>query len=211
MRDEIATAKFDAIDAEIARYHIEQPLAKKIGLEPAGAAIGSDRCLVGNIERDVDVDILDAIRTGHELRDIAGTDGSIGAHIGADVDIGMTAQAKDQALARAGDLDIALRFARMIDGHEMLAPVLSPFDRTAAVARCEWNEKILGIELPARAEPAAHVVFDELDRAFRQAHLLGERAPVEEQYLRSAEHRELFTRPIPLCQQPTRLHGKRHV
>ena len=46
--DEVAPAEFDLIDAEIARRHVEQALAKKIGLETARPAISADRRLVGD-------------------------------------------------------------------------------------------------------------------------------------------------------------------
>ena len=163
------------------RHHVQEPLAKKIGLEAARPAIGADRRLVGELERDVDVDIGDAIGARHELRDIARANRAVGAHIGAHVHIGMPAQAEDRALARAGDLHVAFRFARMVQAHQVLAPVFRPFHRTAGVARGERNEKVLGIELAARPEAAADVVLHDLDRAFGQAHLLRQDAAVEEQ------------------------------
>ena len=89
--DEIAAAELDLVDAEIARRHVEQALAEKIGLETARPAIGADRRLVGEQERNVEIDIGNAIRPRHELRDIAGADGAVGAHIGAHVDEGVAA------------------------------------------------------------------------------------------------------------------------
>ena len=50
-RNEIAAAEFDPVDAEIGRHHVDQPLAEKIGLEAARAAIGADRRLVGHPQR----------------------------------------------------------------------------------------------------------------------------------------------------------------
>ena len=211
VRDQVAAAQVDPIDAEVARHDVEEPLAEEIRLEAAGPAVGADRRLVGQQQRNVDVDILDAIRPGHELRDIARAHRPVGAHVGADVDIGMPAQAEDGAVARAGDLHVALRLARMVHGHEMLAPVFRPFHRTSAVARRERDEKILRIEFAARSEPAADVVLDQLDRAFGQGHLPGERAAVEEQHLGGAGERELPARGVPFRQQPARLHGQRHV
>jgi len=69
---------------------MKQPSAE-IGLETAGSAISTDRRLVGELQRDVDVDVGNAIGPRHELRDIAGADRAVGAHIGADVHVGMTA------------------------------------------------------------------------------------------------------------------------
>ena len=50
------------------RDHVEQPLAEEIGLEPARAAIGADRRLVGHPERRIDRHVRNAIRPAHELR-----------------------------------------------------------------------------------------------------------------------------------------------
>ena len=150
------------------RGHVDQPLAEEIGLEAARPAIGADRRLVGQLQRDVDVDIRNAIGPGHELRDVARADRAVGAHIGADVDEDVAAQAEDRAVARAGDLDVAFRLARMVDRHQMLAAVLDPFHRAADLARRERNQEILRIELAARAEAAADIVLDDLDLVFRQ-------------------------------------------
>ena len=189
----------------------KKPLAKEIGLEAAGTAIGADRRLVGELQRHVDIDIRHAIGTRHELRDIARADRAVGAHIGADVHIGMAAQAEDRAVARAGDLDVALRLARVIERHQLLAAILGPFHRAPGVARRERNEKVLGIELAARAEAAADVVLHHVDRVLGEAHLLREHAAVEEQHLGAAVDGELSTRGVPLRQQPARLHRQRHV
>ena len=91
MRDEVAAAELDAIDAEVLRHHVEQSLAEEIGLEAARPAVGADRRLVGELQRNVDVDVGDTIGARHELRDVARADRAVGAHIGADVDMGVAA------------------------------------------------------------------------------------------------------------------------
>ncbi len=152
-----------------------------------------------------------AIGPGHELRDVARGDGAIGPHIGADIDIGMAAQAQDGAVAAAGDLHVAFRLARVIHAHEVLAAVLRPFHRAPGVTRRERNQEILGIELAAGAEAAADVVLHQLDGALRQPHLLGQGAAVEEQHLGAAADRELAAGAVPFRQQAARLHGQRHM
>ena len=210
-RDQVAAPEVDAIEPEVPRHHVEQPLAEEIGLEAAGPAISADRRLVAQLQRHVDVDIGDAIRAGHELRDVARADGAVGAHIRAHVHIGMAAQSEDRAVARAGDFHVAFGFARVVYAHQVLAPVFCPLHRAAAVARRKRNQKVLGVELAARAEAAADVVFHDLDGAFRQVHLLRERPAVEEQHLGAARNGEPPTRAIPFRQQPARLHRQRHV
>ena len=93
----------------------------------------------------------------------------------------------------------------------MLAPILDPFDRPADKPRGERDQKIFRIELAARAETAADVVFHHADRALRKLHLLRQDAPVEEGDLGRAEDCQLPARRIPLGKKPARLHRHRAV
>ncbi len=187
----------------------KQALAKEIGLETARTAVGADRRLVGHQQRHVDVDVRDPIRPRHELRDVARADGAVGAHIGAHVDEGVAAQAENGAVARAGDLDVAGRLARVVDRHQVLAAVLGPFHRAAAMPRSEGNKKILRVKLAARAKAAANVVFHHVDCVFGQTHLLGEDAPVGEQHLGGTGDGQAATRGVPFGQHAARLHRQR--
>ena len=145
------------------RHDVEQPLAEEIGLEASRPAIGADRRLVGHPQRHVELDVGDAIRPGHELRDVARADRAVGAHIGAHVDVGVAAQRQDGAVARAGDLDVDLGLARVVHRHQVLAAVLGPLHRPVEMARRERDQEIFRIELAARAKAAADVVLDHLD------------------------------------------------
>ena len=118
----------------------------------------------------------------------------------------MPAQTEDRTVAVAGDFQLAFRFARVVGRGEMLAPVLDPFHRPAGEARGEWDQKIFGVELAARAEAAADVVFHHANRGLGQAHLLGERAAVIEGNFGGSVHREPPLRGIPFREQTARLH-----
>ena len=153
--------------------------------------------------------VRDAIRPGGELRDIAHRRHAVRAHIGADVDPDVAAQAEDGAVAVERDLEIAFGLARMGDRHEMLAAVLDPFHRPAEFAGREGDQEILRIELAARAKAAADVVLDIVDRLFRQIHHRRHGAAVEERQLGRARHAEPSGRGVPFRQQAARLHGHR--
>jgi hypothetical protein len=209
--DEIAPAELHLIDAEIARHDVEQPLAEEIGFETPGPAIGADRRLVGETKRNVDIDVRNAIGPRHELRDVACTDGAVGAHIGAHVDEGMAAQAENGAVAPAGNLDVARRLARMVYRHQMLATVLGPFHRPADVTRCERDEKILRIKLATCAEAAADVVLHHVDGVLGEAHLVCQDPAVGEQHLGRAPYRQPSLRRIPFGEHPARLYRQRRV
>jgi hypothetical protein len=91
----------------------------------------------------------------------------------------MPAQRKDRAVVKAGDFELAIGFAGMVGGHQKLAAVFDPIDRTAGQPRRERDQEILGIEFAALAEPAADIVFDHLDPVFGEAELPGQNAAIE--------------------------------
>jgi hypothetical protein len=57
--------------------------------------------------------------------------------------------------------------ARVVGRHQVLAPVLDPFDGTADMTGCERDQKVLRVELAAHAEAAADVGLDHVDGALR--------------------------------------------
>ena len=73
------------------------------------------------------------------------------------------AQGEDRAVARAGDLQLAVDLARMVGRDQVLAAILDPLHRTADQARRERDEEILRIELALDAEAAADVDLDHVD------------------------------------------------
>src|SRR5436853_611046 len=107
-----------------------------------------------------EAEMAEPVGPGGELRDIAHWRHAVRPHIGADVAPDVAAQPENGAVTIERDLKIALGLARMRDGHEMLAPVLDPFDRVAELARRERHQKIFRIKLAARAKAAADVVLD---------------------------------------------------
>jgi len=123
----------------------------------------------------------------------------------------VAAQAQDGAVAPAGDLDIAGCLARVVDGHQVLAAVLGPLHRPAAMARRERDQKIFRIEFAARAKAAADVVLDHVDGVFGEPHLLGEDATIGEQHFCRARHRQPAACRIPFGEHAARLHRQRGV
>src|SRR5262249_28911689 len=80
-------------------------------------------------------------------------DQSIGTDIGPEIDEHLAAHAEDRAVAAAGDLDLAIRLARMVHRRQVLAPVLEPADRSADMARGERDQEVLGIDSPRAPNP----------------------------------------------------------
>ena len=51
----------------------------------------------------------------------------------------------------------------------MLVPVLDPFDGPCELARQEWNEQVLGIDMPFHTEAAADIKCNAAHARFRHA------------------------------------------
>src|SRR5439155_23509371 len=102
------------------------------------------------------------------LRQGARCDQPVGADIGPQVEKHLAAQAEDRAIAAAGDLDLAIRLARMVHRNQVLAPILEPADRAADKPRPEREQTVLGIELASGAKAAANIVLDQVDLGRRQ-------------------------------------------
>ncbi len=145
------------------------------------------------------------------MRQGARLDQPIGADIGPEIDKDLAAQAEDRAVAAAGDLDLAIRLARMVHRRQMLAPVLDPADRAADMPRGERDQIVLGIELAAGAKAAANIVLDQVDLGRRQAQHRRQGIAVEERHLCGAQHRHPALYRIPFGKHAARLHRQRRM
>ncbi len=152
------------------------------------------------------MNIRNVVGAGHELRDVAHRGHAVGTHIGADIDIDVAAQADDQAVPVERHLDLAFGLARMRDRHEMLAPILHPFDRAAELARRKGDQKVFRIKFAPRPEAAADIEFNIIDRFLGKPDHARHGAAIEERQLGGARHAQAPGRAIPLGQQSARLH-----
>src|SRR5581483_3622203 len=90
--DQVAAAKLDRVDADLARGSVDQPLDAVIRLGPPGAAIGAGRHGVGEDAADAQPDLRDVVHareTAGEIRrrDEGAVRGQVGAHRGKGVDV----------------------------------------------------------------------------------------------------------------------------
>src|ERR1700746_1069922 len=81
------------------------------------------------------------------------------AHISALVEIELILQGQDVPFGIDRCASMMVRLARMVGGHQMLAPILDPFDRPLQSHGGDTNKKIFGIELASDSEPAAGIAF----------------------------------------------------
>ena len=204
--DEIAPPDVGRIDAEIARRHVDQSFAKEIGLDASRAAVGSRWRLVGDVSIDRAGEVRNTVRPRQKLGTPRRRRAAGAARIGADVDRDLAAQPQDDAVAVAGDLEIAGRLARVVGGQEMLAPILHPFDRAVELPRDERDQKVFRVELAAHAEAAAGVGHLHDHRAFGQARACRQRRAVEERHLGDAGHGHAGAGFVPDRDEPACLH-----
>jgi hypothetical protein len=78
----------------------------------------------------------------------------------------------------------------VVQGHEVLVAVLDPLHGPAELPRQPRDQVVLGVELAARPEAAAHVALDQADRLLRDLEQRRQRAPVEVLDLRRAPDRD---------------------
>ena len=109
--DQVLAPELERIEAEVARDHVEQPLAKEVRLDPPRRAVGAGRRLVGHQRSDLDADMGKSIRTEQKLSGLGRNHACIGADIGAHVGIDAAAQPDERAVPAACDLDLAVHFA----------------------------------------------------------------------------------------------------
>src|SRR5436190_72583 len=107
--DQIASAHLGAVDPQITRRQLDQPLAEERRLISSGSAIGARWGLVGQQRPRNHVHVRHAVWAAKALGQGAGLDQSVGADIGTEVDKDLAAHSEDRAVLAASDLNLAIR------------------------------------------------------------------------------------------------------
>ena len=208
-RDQVAPANGDPIKPEPVGDRIDQPLAHEAAFETTRRPIGRRRRLVGQAKPADRAIGRNPIRAGQH-RDRHFRDArTVGAHVGALVEDKFVLERQDAALFIDRDAGVVMLLARVIGRHQMLAPVLDPFDRAAEPHCGETDEEILRVELAPDAEAAAGIAFLEHHPGRTAAEHAGERVAVAVRHLRGAVQLDNVTRRIMPRQGAARL--ERHA
>ena len=101
------------------------------------------------------------------------------------------AHRQDAAVAVEADLDLVRDLTRVVGRHEVLAPALDPLHGPPELQGGERHQDVLGVELTAHSEAAAHVDLGEPQRAQRDAEDRREDRPVDVNALGGADQMEL--------------------
>src|SRR5262249_35698193 len=136
LRNEILAAELDAVDPELTRRVLDEPLDDVDRLGPAGAAIGRGRGLVREGHRQMRIargDIVDADQRAEAAE--GREEITIGRKISADIADEMDADAEELAVLVERELGIGDDIAAMLVREQHLAALAAPFDRTAELLR----------------------------------------------------------------------------
>ena len=129
----------------------------------------------------------------------------VGAHV---VDHAIP-QPQDGPVGTNGELHLVLLLARMIRGQEVLLTVLNPLHRATQPHGQQRDQEVLGVELTAHAETAAHIRLDEVDPVFGKVQQVGQDRAVEVRDLCWTPHRQEAAAGLEVGNQPARL--QRHA
>ena len=118
----------------------------------------------------------------------------VGAHVVDDV----RPETEEPAVRIEGEGELVALLAGVVDGAQVLDPVLDPLDRPPEPQGRAGDEEVLGVELAAGPEPAAHVRLDEADAMLRPPEHRGEDPAVEVGDLGRTPDGEAAPAPTPL-------------
>ena len=157
--DEVAPAHPHPVEAKPVGDRVDEPLAHEGALEPSRRSIGCRGRLVGQAEVADAAIGRDAVRPGHHGHGHLCNPGAMGAHIGALVEVEYVFQGQDLAVGVDRCASVVGLLARVVGGHQMLVPVLDPFDRPPQSHCGDADEKIFGVELAAYSKPTPGIAF----------------------------------------------------
>src|SRR5215510_1416671 len=187
---EVASPHVGWVEIEPASHQIHHPLTHKISFVAPGAAIGSDRRLVGKNTENIAAVIFDPVWTAQDRRRGNGWSGAVGAGIRAHIEQNFRLHGDNSPVLFDADLDPMSLLSRLVGGLQMLRAILNPTNRPAESHRGEGNQEILRIELPARAKSTTHLGFNKMNRALGQIEEVRQNAPVGMRHLCRSPHRE---------------------
>ena len=114
---------------------------------------------------------------------------------------------EQSAVGRRGHLEVPYALSRLVEGQQVLAPILHPLHRAPDVDRQPGDQVVLGVELAPAAKAAAHVTLDQPDILLGHSEQLRQAAAVEMLHLGRPPQREVLALCVVLGEQRAGLHG----
>ena len=132
--------------------------------------------------------------------------GAMRAHIGALVEVECVLHGQDPTLRVERGGRVMVLLARVVGGHQVLAPILDPFDRSPQSQSGEADKKIFRIELTANPEPAAGIALPEHDGRRAAAEHARQPVAVAVRHFGRAIQFKHVSGGVEAGQHPARLH-----
>ena len=203
--DHVAAAHLDAVELQLARDAVHQPLHDEHRLRPAGAAHRRGRHFIGERDRDVELVGRHHVGSGHGHRgDVRHHDAP--RREGAGVVQHAAAERQQLAVLIDSDRNLPVLVALLDRAEEMFAAILEPLHRTADLHCRRRDHCLLGIERRLRPEAAADVGRDHADQFEIALEQIGKRAASKMWRLRRRPYRQHVGRRFVARQHRPRLH-----
>ena len=202
--DHVAPAQLDPVDGKLRCRELDQPLDDQRRLRPAGAAIGRGRDRIGHRAAHAHMRRRDVVERGRDPARIV--ERHIGDRVRADIADMIDRERQHAARAVERELRFGHEVPPLVVGEEGFRTVARPFHRAAEAARREQHGDLLGIDIGARAEPAADIGADHPHALGRQLEALRQRRADAMHALVSGNEREQVLGRVMKADGGTRLH-----
>src|SRR5215831_10902569 len=161
LRDHVAAANLDPVNAYLGRRDIDQPLKYKGRLRPSSAAIGVNRHGVSEDHLDLAVDGRGGVDAGKQWAVKVGGDvGPERRDVAAEIGDGLDPQPEKLAVGVEPELGLGDVIAAVSVRHESFAPLADPLDRPPDLAAGPGHNGLFGVVELLHAESAADIGGD---------------------------------------------------
>ncbi len=168
--DQIAAAKRDRVDFELARRRVDEPLHHVVGLRPPGAAVRTRRQRVGEGETHADEDVPDVVHSRKTVGEILRRDpGARRRDVSAEIDSRRDPQRQEPSLAVEGERCVAHLVASLVVAQEGFRSGRHPVHGTSELLRGDEQRRIFRISRRLQPECAADIAGKDAKLAGRHA------------------------------------------
>ena len=205
--DHVSSAELQAVDAEVFRRGIDQPLDHERRFRPPGAAIGRGRLAVAQRAPDLDMGRGRPVDAGERAQIVHRRTRAERREIGADIDHGSDAEADEAVISVERQLRIGDVVAPVIVAQMAFRAFAHPADRTPEPARRPQRQQIFRIDVGLDPEAAADIVDLDMDALLVDPeHPVGENRADDEGVLHRRAQEEAARAGIVAGETTARLH-----
>ena len=161
LRDHVAAADLNPVDAHLCRRNVDQPLEHESRLRPSSTAISVDRHGVGENHLDLAVDGRRGVDAGKQWTIKVGRDvGPERRDVAAEIGDGLDPQSEKLAVGVERELSLGDVIAAVSVRDKSFAALAHPLDRPPDLAASPGHHGLLGVVELLHAESAADIGCD---------------------------------------------------